>query len=44
MMELFSIIKAGCELEMFSAIEDVKGKKSITFSKFAKIIQELSNN
>ena len=36
MMELFSITKAGYASDISSAIEEVIGRKPITFSKFAK--------
>ena len=36
MMELFSITRAGYVSDVSSAIEEVTGKKPITFSEFAK--------
>ena len=36
MMELFSITRAGYVSDLSPAIEEVTGKKPITFSQFAK--------
>ena len=36
MMDLFSITRAGYASDISSTIEEVTGKKPITFSKFAK--------